>query len=146
MHVAPTARLYRWREIRNPAAVQIGEGSIVGLWSVLDGRAGITIGRNVNISSDVSIWTYQHDLRSPDFSAHGGPVVIGDRAWISYRSTILPGVTIGEGAVVAAGAVVTKDVPAFAIVGGVPATIIGERPTDLRYELADERSKAAWMI
>jgi acetyltransferase-like isoleucine patch superfamily enzyme len=63
-------------------------------------------------------------------------VAIGDRAWLSFRCTVLPGVTIGEGAVVAAGAVVTNDVPSYAIVAGVPAHVTGERtPRDLTYEL-----------
>jgi maltose O-acetyltransferase len=82
----------------------------------------------------VAIWTWQHDYRHPLFHAFGGPVVIGDRAWLSFRTTILPNVTIGEGAVVAAGAVVTCDVPPFAVVGGIPARIIGHRPTDLTYD------------
>ena len=64
------------------------------------------------------------------------PVEIGDRAWISSRSVILPHNTIGEGAVVAAGAVVTKSVPAYTIVGGVPAKIIGQRSHTLNYEFS----------
>jgi maltose O-acetyltransferase len=63
-------------------------------------------------------------------------VVVGDHAWLSFRCTVLPGVTIGEGAVVAAGAVVTKDVPRYAIVAGIPARVIGERsPRGLDYDL-----------
>ncbi|MFC6639871.1 acyltransferase [Sulfitobacter sediminilitoris] len=58
-----------------------------------------------------------------------------DYAWISCRVTILPNVRIGRGAVVAAGAVVTKDVPQFAIVAGVPAVVIGERERNLKYQL-----------
>jgi maltose O-acetyltransferase len=62
-------------------------------------------------------------------------VVIGDHAWIGYRALVLPGVTIGEGGVVAAGAVVTKDVPPYAIVAGNPARVVGQRTRDLTYEL-----------
>ena len=58
-----------------------------------------------------------------------GPIVIGDDAWIGYDCTILSGVTIGQGAVVAAGSVVTKDVPPYAVVGGTPARVIKYRFT-----------------
>lgn len=146
MKVAPTAKLYRWREIRDGRNITIGDGSIIGMWATLDGREGITIGKNVNFSSEVALWTLQHDHNSPTFATSGAPIVIGDRAWISFRATILPGVTIGEGAVVAANSVVTKDVPPFTVVGGIPAKKIGERNVDLSYEWANARSHAPWMI
>ena len=79
------------------------------------------------------IYTLQHDYNTLDFSTSGGEVIIEDYVWISARSIILPGLTIGRGAVVAAGAVVTKNVPAFTVVGGVPATKIGDRRKDLDY-------------
>ena len=66
-------------------------------------------------------------MNSNDFSTIGGKSEIGEYAWICSRSILLPGIRIGKGAVVASGAVVTKDVPDFAIVGGVPAKIIGMR-------------------
>lgn len=102
---------------------------------MLDARNGITIGNNVSLSMGVWIWTMEHDPQDSYYQAKGGPVVIEDYAWISCRVVILPGVTIGQGAVVAAGAVVTKDVPPYEIVGGVPAKVIGERTKDLRYTL-----------
>ena len=64
------------------------------------------------------------------------PIVIGDRVWIGMNATVLGGVTIGEGAVVAAGSVVTKDVPPFTVVGGVPARPIKDRERELTYRLA----------
>jgi acetyltransferase-like isoleucine patch superfamily enzyme len=146
MTVAPTAKLYRWREVREGRKITIGDGSIIGMWATLDGRESITIGRNVNLSSEVALWTLQHDYNSPTFATSGGPIVIGDRAWISFRATILPGVTIGEGAVVAANSVVTKDVPPYVVVGGIPAKPIAERTTDLSYEWTNARSHAPWMI
>jgi carbonic anhydrase/acetyltransferase-like protein (isoleucine patch superfamily) len=140
----PSAQLYRWRELRAGHNVTIGAGSVVGSWATLDGRFGIELGRHVNLSSEVAIWTQQHDHRSPDFAGVGAPVRVGDRAWLSFRAVVLPGVTIGEGAVVAAGAVVTKDVEPYAIVGGVPAKKIGERPRDLTYTF--DKADAAWLI
>jgi acetyltransferase-like isoleucine patch superfamily enzyme len=77
----------------------------------------------------------EHDPQSGTYTTQGGPVVIEDYAWVSCRVVILPGVTIGRGAVVAAGSVVTKDVAPYTIVGGVPAKKIGDRNRDLTYTL-----------
>ena len=93
----------------------------------------IIIGKNVNIGSDVKIYTLQHDYNDECFRVVGGPVIIEDYSWISVRAIILPNVKIGEGAVVAAGAVVTKDVKPYTIVGGIPAKYIGERNRKLNY-------------
>lgn len=136
MTIADDAVLYRWRDLREPRGIEIGPDSVIGFWSTIDGRRGVRIGSHVNVSSEVAIWTLQHELTDPHFGLVGGPVVIEDLAWISFRATILPGVTIGKGAVVAANALVAHDVPPYAIVGGVPAKQIGERPRDVDYTLA----------
>ena len=123
-------------EIRCPGKLKIGKGSIIGDKALLDARNGITIGKNVNFSSNISIYTEQHDHRDPMFrcnSSDAFSVNIGDRAWIGPNAIILHGVHIGEGAVVAAGSVVTKDVPPFTIVAGVPARKIGLRNKNLCY-------------
>lgn len=101
----------------------------------LDARAALSIGNNVSISPDVTILTTQHLYDDRAFSLTSRPVTIEDYVWIGTRAMIMPGVTIGRGAVVAAGAVVTKDVPALAIVGGVPARAIGRRTLDPAYIL-----------
>lgn len=145
VELGPGAMIHRGLELRTGATVRIGAGTVVGAGTTLDGRRGITIGEQVNISSEVAIWTLQHDHRDPHFDSVGAPVVIGHHAWLSFRSTVLPGVTVGEGAVVAAGAVVTKDVPPYAIVAGVPARVVGERqPRDLRYRL--DEFAVPWFI
>lgn len=129
--------IYHGAEIREPFRLQLGEGTIIGDNAILDARYGIHIGKNVNASSNISIWTEQHDHRDPWFRCNPerlGPVTVGDRVWIGPNVIILPTVTIGEGAVLAAGAVVTGDVEPFAIVGGIPARKIGERNHELRYE------------
>lgn len=135
MQLAPRAVIYMGAEVRNAKKIEIGEGTIIGHRAILDGRAGIRIGRDVNFSTGVWIWTVQHDPQSPTFADVAAPVTVGDRAWLSCRVVVLPGVNIGEGAVVAAGAVVTKDVEPYTVVGGVPARKIGERTRDLTYRL-----------
>ncbi len=127
--------IYGGAEIRNPSGLRIAENTIIGHDAILDARDGIEIGSNVNLSTGVWIWTRQHDPQDPDFAEVGGKVVVEDFAWLSCRTTILPGVRIGEGCVVAAGAVVTKDTPPWTIVGGVPAKVIGERNRNVRYTL-----------
>lgn len=135
MQIGFGSTIYMGAEVRNPKNIFIGEGSVIGHRAILDGRAGIKIGSNVNLSTGVWIWTVQHDPQCGQFSDVSGSVVISDYAWISCRAIILPGVKIGEGAVVAAGAVVTKDVEPYTIVGGVPAKKIGNRNNNLTYDL-----------
>ena len=123
-----------------PANLKIGEDSIIGYGSFLDGRAPIHIGNHVDIASNVMVYNSEHDINSEDFHAISAPVEIGDFVFIGPRAIILPGVKIGRGAVVAAGAVVTKDVTEDAIVGGVPAEVIGERKVkNLHYRLGRAR-------
>ncbi len=120
--------------------LSIGQDSIIGYGAFMDGRDRIMIGDHVDIASDVMIYNSEHDINSEDFQATIGPVIIEDYVFIGPRAIILPGVTIGKGAVVGAGAVVTKDVPEFAIVGGVPAAVIGERKLkDPHYKLGRAR-------
>lgn len=137
VHMGKKAVIYGGSEIRSPGNLIIGDFSIIGHKAILDARGGLTIGINVNLSTGVWIWTEQHIPQDPDFKTIRAPVIIKDYAWLSTRSIILPGVTIGRGAVVAAGAVVTKDVPDYAIVAGVPAKIMGKRREDLRYNLGE---------
>ena len=124
-----------------PPNIKIGEDSIIGEGTVLDGRDKLIIGSHVDIASEVMIYNGQHDINSENFKAVFAPVAIEDYVFIGPRAIILPGITIKKGAVVGAGAVVTKDVEEFKIVGGVPAKEIGERQNkDLNYKLG----RAAW--
>lgn len=125
----------------NAANIKIGEDSVIGEGAVLDGRDKLTIGNHVDIATEVMIYNAEHDVKDPDFRAIIAPVVIEDYVFIGPRAIILPGVTVKKGAVVGAGAVVTKDVGEGVIVGGVPAKQIGVRDTkDLNYRLG----RAAW--
>lgn len=120
----------------NGRKVFLGERTVVNFGCLLDGRHyAIRTGSDVSIGPEATILTLGHDPQSCDFAVRGGDVNIGARVWIAYRAIILPGVSIGEGAIVAAGSVVTHDVEAFTIVAGVPARKIGDRRTDISYSL-----------
>jgi len=93
----------------------------------IDANAPVTIGDRVSIGHHVIIITADHAIGASEFRAGAltaRPVTIEEGAWIAARATLLPGVTIGRGAVVAAGAVVTKDVAPNTLVGGIPAKLI----------------------
>jgi len=114
--------------VRSLHRIEIGSRTNINPRCLIDSRGGtVRIGNFVDIAPEVMIWTLEHDPNDPDFGAKGGDVVIEDFAWIASRAIILPGITIGTGAVIAAGAVVTRDVPEFAIAAGVPAKVIGHR-------------------
>lgn len=135
MQLPPSSSIHWRAEFYRPEGIAIGQHCTIGDNVFLDGREGITFGDNVNVGSHVSVYTRQHDPDDPDFAEVGAPVTIGTYAWVSSHSVILPGVNVGEGAVVAAGAVVTRDVPPYTVVAGVPAAVIRERARDLRYRL-----------
>lgn len=125
--IASHVAMWHSVSIRNPKGLIIGKNCSIGPKVLLDARKGLTIGSSVTIAYDAIIWTLHHDMNDPGFCGKGAPVSIGDHAWICSRSIILPGVRVGRCAVVASGAVVTKDVEDYAIVGGVPAIKIGQR-------------------
>jgi len=119
--------------------LKIGDGTVINQRCRLDARGGLVIGANVSVSPEVHLLTGDHDIRSAEFTGRLRPIVIGDFVFIGSRATVLPGVTVGKGAAIAAGSVVTKDVAAFTVVGGVPAVVIGERPRNLAYTLSGNR-------
>jgi len=119
--------IHMWARFYQPKGIAVGSDSIIGDHVFLDGRDSLKIGNHVDIASEVMIYNSEHDINSEDFHASNSPVEIGDYVFIGPRVIIMPGVKIGTGAVVAGGAVVTADIPEFAIVGGVPAKVIGER-------------------
>lgn len=124
----------------DPRGIKIGEGTIIGYRTFLDGREKLEIGDHVDIASEVMIYNSEHDIHAEDMRAVEAPVKIEDYVFIGPRAIILPGVKIGKGAVVAAGAVVTKDVPEKTIVAGVPAKPIGKRKVKkLNYRLGRTR-------
>lgn len=105
--------------------VTIGKRCFIQQCCTFFGRGGITIGDDVFIGPKVNLITINHDPNPENRSAtYGRPIVIEDKVWVGINSTILPGVTIGYGAIIGAGSVVTKDVPAMTAVAGNPAKII----------------------
>ena len=123
-------------EIRVPYNIQTGNNCIINKRVLLDGRCGkIIIGNNVDIAQDVHIWTMEHDVDSENHKGSFADVVVKDYAWIASRATILPGVTVGKGSVVATGAVVTHDIPDGEVWGGIPAKFIKKRNMNLSYTL-----------
>jgi maltose O-acetyltransferase len=107
--------------------LEIGDDTFISGPLRVDLDAPVHIGSRVRIGHDVLLLTVDHEI-GPSVSRCGpnvsGPVQIGDGAWLSSRCVVLPGVSIGQGAIVAAGAVVTSDVPPNTMVGGVPARVI----------------------
>lgn len=125
--IADNVSIFSSVSIRNVKGLTIGKGSSIGPRVLLDARRGLEIGDNVTIAYDAILWTLHHDMNSTEFQCIGGKTIIDDYVWICSRSVILPGVHIGKGAVIASGAVVTADVEAYSVMGGVPAKKIGER-------------------
>ena len=121
--LAPDVAIFCGAQILNPRGLN-------SIWAARRGRlansapaarGGIDMGDDVNVASDCHVLTADHDVRSPAFPARYAPVRIGDYASIGTRCLVLKGVTIGRGGVAAAGAVVTRNVPASVIVAGIPA-------------------------
>lgn len=140
MKIGKGSTLHYAARFYEPKNIKIGNDTIIGDHCFLDGRAPLTIGNHVDIASEVLIYNSQHDINDENFKALEKPVVVEDYVFIGPRAIILPGVAIHKGAVVAAGAVVTKDVEEYKVVAGIPAVEIGERKLkDLRYKLGRYR-------
>lgn len=120
---------------RFPKKIEIGNEVTIGKGSKLfpsfhNSEAYIRIGNNIRIGPDVLFLSAGHDYKHLSLPDTGGTIIINDNVWIGARSIILQGVTIGEGAVVAAGSIVTKNVDNYMIIAGNPAKIIKERKID----------------
>lgn len=135
MRIDAQTSVHRGCRFYRPPGVRIGRNTVINRGVVLDGRKGLCIGDNVSISEGVCIFSLEHDPNSASFESRGAPVTVEDYVFVGARAIVLPGVTVGTGAVVAAGAVVVCDVPPFTTVAGVPARPIGERRRDLAYTL-----------
>ena len=120
----------------NGRKVFLGDRNVINFGCLFDGRHyTIRTGKDVSIGPEATILTLGHDPQSSAFENQGGEVIIGDRVWIAYRAIVLPSVTIGEGAVIGAGAVVTRDVEPYTVVAGNPAKFVKKRNSNLEFEL-----------
>jgi acetyltransferase-like isoleucine patch superfamily enzyme len=136
MRIGKRSALFRGTLVIRPDQITIGDNCIIGFNCFLGGEGRLEIGRNVNISSYCVLLGGYHDMDDPTFRSIMNPVIIEDYVWLATRVTVAGGVRIGRGAVVLAGAVVTRDVPPYHVVGGVPARKIKERkPEACVYEL-----------
>jgi acetyltransferase-like isoleucine patch superfamily enzyme len=132
--------IHMWARFYQPKNISIGDDTIIGDHCFLDGRDRLKIGSHVAIASQVLIYNSQHDIDDPNFRPIEKPVEIEDYVFIGPRAIILPGVKISRGAIVAAGAVVSKNIEPYTVVGGVPAKEIRKRKLQsLDYKLGRAR-------
>lgn len=113
-----------------PEKIEIGDDCVIGAFVHVWGAGGVQIGNRTMIASHSTITSVTHDYEKADMfkTVVLKPVCIGQDVWIGSHAVIMPGITIGDGAVIGAGSVVTKDVPAQAIVFGIPARLVRFRP------------------
>lgn len=129
--MADGARIWEDVHIFSPSRLELGRNVSINRGSVIHAGAGCRIGDNSAVGPGVIIYSQNHVFRRDDipYIDQGYdllPVIIGKNTWVAARAVILPGVTIGDNCVIAAGAVVTRDVPSGVLVGGVPARVIRE--------------------
>lgn len=118
--------------IYSPEEISLGDNIVIGQGALIEGMGGVTFGNNVILGPDVTIWSANHNYYAPTSLPYDEKVIkksvtIEDNVWIGAKSILTPGVTVHEGAIIAMGAVVCKDVPKGAVVGGNPARIIKYR-------------------
>ncbi|MEM6329832.1 MAG: WcaF family extracellular polysaccharide biosynthesis acetyltransferase [Planctomycetota bacterium] len=113
--------------VKHPWLLEVGDHCWIGQDAWIDNIAPVKIGSHVCVSQGVYFCTGSHDHTTPRFELAERPITVGNGAWVAARATLLAGVTVGSNALVAAGSVVTKDVPRATIVAGVPARTIGPR-------------------
>lgn len=123
--------------IRYPSKVSVGSGTTINRGcrfyaSYHHKDVRIRIGNQVAVAPEVSFFAAGHDYKSLSLPDTAASITVGDHVWIGARSAILQGVTIGEGAVIAAGSVVIKDVPPYTVVAGIPARVIKKRELNVQ--------------
>lgn len=122
-----------------PWGVVIGDNVNIQLGCFIDGRGGVDIGRNTDITLGVRILSQQHDIDDGEYTTISKSVHIGQNCIVGSYALIMPGVTVGDGGVVAAGSVVVKNVDAWKMVAGNPAVIKRSRKQIINYKIGYRR-------
>lgn len=134
--IGQSTSIFRGTTVLAADCLEVGDSVSVGFRCMLDSRGGLVIGDRTVIASDTQIITAAHEVHSPSFAAYMKPVDIGSYVWLASRVTVLPGVSIGDRAVVGACSLVRKDVLPQEIVVGNPAQKVGHREAELDYDPA----------
>jgi acetyltransferase-like isoleucine patch superfamily enzyme len=113
--------------MRNPAQVKVGAGSKLGGRIWIDSWGEVTIGSNVLMTGDIDLLSTQHAIDDPLLKGQRRTITIGDYAWLPLKIIVLPGVSIGNYAVIGTGSVVSQDVPDYGVAVGNPAKVVRER-------------------
>jgi maltose O-acetyltransferase len=142
-HCGENVKFHGWIEINDPQNVSIGDGTSIHS-AFIQGAGGVTIGEHINFGQNLVIYSANHRFEGAtalpyDKELVKKPVTIGNCAWLGANVCVVPGVTIGEGAIVGLGSVVTNDVPPLAIVGGNPAKVIRYRDKEEYEKLKSEK-------
>lgn len=127
--------IHTWVRFTIPKRLKIGDNCTINFGCHLDVRGDLEIGNNVMIGHNCKIYTCGHDIDDDNFGTITGKVIIGDNVVIFPNALIMPGITIGNNAIVLNGSVVTKDIAAGSVVGGNPARLIRQRNCDPQYQL-----------
>lgn len=136
MKIGRKTRILMGTSVREPWKIEIGNGCVINERCLLDGRGRLHIGNNVSLSIDTVILTGTHITNSVKFDYISIPVAIEDNVWTGARTTILPGVVLNQGVVLAAGSVASKGVyEKCGIFSGIPAVQVGYRKLEQFYEL-----------
>jgi acetyltransferase-like isoleucine patch superfamily enzyme len=137
-HLAADVKLSPRVYMRIPSNVSVGYGSRLNGRVWIDAWGKVAIGSNVQINGELDLYTADHDVDSPDLRGSIRSIEIGDYAWLANRIIVLPGVTIGQCAVVGSGAVVSRSVPDYGVAVGNPARVVKERArTEFSYRPSD---------
>ncbi len=135
VHIGKNSYIHRGVKFFHIGNVRMGSNSVVNFGCYLDNRRGIFIGNNVGIAHNCKIYTLGHDVNDSCFRTKGAPVYLKDNVFVFSNVIIMPGITIGEGAIVLPGSIVTKDVAEYTIVGGNPAKYVRSRERNIQYKL-----------
>jgi len=130
--LGPNCHVYAKCTIWAPWNLSCDEGACIADGAVVYNPAPVHLGSHAIVSQDAYICTASHDIDDPDFPMITAPISIGAYAWVCARASVLPGVTVQEGAVLGLGAITSKDLEAWQVYGGIPARRIRERSTAVR--------------